>query len=56
MTGAICININTKTVYKKDNKIFSKTEICSIFDGVIKNLRSQKIYFYSKIYLVVLYP
>ena len=38
MTGAIWINVNTKRVYKmKKNEIFSKTEICSIFDDVIKN-------------------
>ena len=38
------------------NKIFSKTENCSIFDDAIKNWRRQKISFYSKISLVVLYP
>ena len=57
MTGAIWINVNTKRVYKmKKNEIFSKTEICSIFDGVIKNWKSQNISFYSKISLVVIYP
>ena len=57
MAGAIWVNVNTKRVYKmKKNKIFSKTEICSIFDVVIKNCRCQKISFCSKISLVVLYP
>ena len=53
MTGAIWINVNTKRVYKmKKNEIFSKTEICSIFDNII----SQNISFYFKISLVVIYP
>ena len=58
MTGPIWINKNTKRVYKmkKKNEIFSKTEICSMFDDVIKNWRSQKISFYSKISLVALHP
>ena len=50
MTGAIWINVKTKRVYKmKKNEIFSKTEICSIFDNII----SQNISFYFKISLVV---
>ena len=45
-----------KKVYKmKKTEIFSKTEICSIFDDTIKNWRRQKICFYSKISLVVLH-
>ena len=53
MTGAIWINVKTKRVYKmKKNEIFSKTEICSIFDNII----SQNISFYFKISLVFIYP
>ena len=53
MTGAIWINLNTRKFIRWKNEIFSKTEICLIFDDAIKNWRRQEISFYSKIFLVV---